>query len=137
MSETSGFGLEMRLGLFIAVFAAVLAISDLYAGKYGDDEIISHNEQTKAYNWYMSKSIKQGMEEGHLNILLSMVAGGMVADGKMHAVDSLMSVSKSEIARYGREKKEILVGSAQLDSTQWAQDKNGKMGEIVGANEWA
>lgn len=124
MSETSGFGLEMRLGLFIAVFAAVLAISDLYAGKYGDDEIISHNEQTKAYNWYMSKSIKQGMEEGHLNILLSMVAGGMVAEGKMHAVDSLMSVSKSEIARYGREKKEILVGSAQLDSTQWAQDKN-------------
>jgi hypothetical protein len=34
-------------------------------------------------------------------------------------------------------KKEILVGSATLDSTEWAQDKNGKFGEIVGANEWA
>ena len=48
MSETTGNGIELRLGLFIAVFAAVLAISDLFAGKYGDDEIIAQNEQTKA-----------------------------------------------------------------------------------------
>lgn len=137
MSEATGSGIELRLGLFIAVFAAVLAISDLFAGKYGDDEIIAHNEQTKAYNWYMSKSIKQGMEEGHLNILQGMVAGGMVQPGHEAAVDSLLKETEKEIRRYGKEKKEILVGSASLDSTEWAQDKNGEFGVIVGANEWA
>ena len=137
MSETKESNIELRLGLFIAIFAAALAISDLFAGKFGDDEIISHNEQTKSYNWYMSKSIKQGMEEGHLNILQSMIAGGMVQEGREAAVDSLMKETEKEIRRYGREKKEILAGSASLDSTEWAQDKNGKFGEIIGANEWA
>ncbi|MFN7325058.1 MAG: DUF4337 family protein [Chitinophagales bacterium] len=137
MSETKESNIELRLGLFIAIFAAALAISDLFAGKFGDDEIISHNEQTKSYNWYMSKSIKQGMEEGHLNILRSMVAGGMVEEGHEAAVDSLMDIARAEIKRYGKEKKEILVGSSKLDTTEWAQDINGKMGLIVGANEWA
>jgi hypothetical protein len=77
------------------------------------------------------------MEEGHLNILQSMIAGGMVQPGHEPAVDSLKKETEKEIKRYGREKKEILVGSASLDSTEWAQDKNGKFGEIVGANEWA
>jgi hypothetical protein len=137
MSDTKASKIELLLGLFIAIFAAALAISDLFAGKFGDDEIISHNEQTKSYNWYMSKSIKQGMEEGHLNILKSMVAGGMVQAGHEAAVDSLMEIARSEIKRYGKEKKEILVGSKALDSTEWAQDINGKMGLITGANEWS
>lgn len=137
MSETENNSMEMRLGLFIAIFAAVLAISDLYAGKFGDDEIIAHNEQTKAYNWYLSKSIKQNMEEGHLNVMKSLVLGGVLQEGKHKAVDSLMKVSEAEIKRYGMEKKEVLQGSSTLKESEWAQDKNGKMGAIVGANQWA
>jgi len=136
MSETENNSMEMRLGLFIAIFAAILAISDLYAGKFGDDEIIAHNEQTKAYNWYLSKSIKQNMEEGHLNVMKSFVIGGAVKAEKQKAIDSLMKVSENAIERYGKEKKEILQGSSTLDKSEWAQDKNGKMGEIIGANQW-
>ena len=136
MSETENNSMEMRLGLFIAIFAAILAISDLYAGKFGDDEIIAHNEQTKAYNWYLSKSIKQNMEEGHLNVMKSFVIGGAVKAEKQKAIDSLMKVSETAIERYGKEKKEILQGSSTLDKSEWAQDKNGKMGEIIGANQW-
>jgi hypothetical protein len=137
MSDTENNSMEMRLGLFIAIFAAILAISDLFAGKFGDDEIIAHNEQTKAYNWYLSKSIKQNMEEGHLNVMKSFVLGGSVKPERQKSVDSLMKVSETEIKRYGKEKKEILEGSSKLDKADWAQDKNGKMGEIIGANQWA
>ena len=38
--------LELVLGLLLAIFAAVLAINDLGAGKYGDDEMVAHNKQT-------------------------------------------------------------------------------------------
>ena len=36
---------EMICGLTLAVLAAILAITDLGAGKYGADEIIAHNQK--------------------------------------------------------------------------------------------
>ncbi|MFN0203418.1 MAG: DUF4337 domain-containing protein [Bacteroidia bacterium] len=135
MSESTNH-LETRLGLFLAIFAAILAISDLFAGKYGDDEIIAHNEQTKAYNWFQSKSIKQGMSEGHLSVLTSMKLGGMVQPDRATKVDSLITLSKQEIGRYKKEKTEILEGSAKVGKENWVQEKEGKLGQITGANEW-
>ena len=47
--ETDGKkGFETWCGVVIALFAAVLAIADLGAGKYGDDELIAHNEKGSA-----------------------------------------------------------------------------------------
>jgi hypothetical protein len=36
-----------------------MAITDLLAGKYDADEIISNNDKSMAYSWYQSKSIKE------------------------------------------------------------------------------
>ncbi|MBL8431496.1 MAG: DUF4337 family protein, partial [Dechloromonas sp.] len=48
---------EMICGLTLAILAAVLAITDLGAGKYGDDEIIAHNQKANAFEWYQAKGI--------------------------------------------------------------------------------
>jgi hypothetical protein len=50
---------EIKCGVVIALFAALMSISDLFAGKYGDDEILLTNEKASAYLWYQSKSIKE------------------------------------------------------------------------------
>ena len=50
---------EMRCGAVIAIFAALMAITDLLAGKYDADEIIGTNDKAMAYSWYQSKSIKE------------------------------------------------------------------------------
>jgi hypothetical protein len=34
----------------------MLAINDLGAGQYGNDEIIADTNQTKMYNWYQPKA---------------------------------------------------------------------------------
>ena len=47
--ESSGF--EVLCGLTLAVLAAVLAITDIGGGRFGDDEIIAHNQKTNSFNW--------------------------------------------------------------------------------------
>jgi hypothetical protein len=39
-------------------------------------------------------------------------------------------------ARYGKEKKEILLGSAQVGRAGWAQEVDGELGRLTGAQEW-
>ena len=57
--ESSGF--EMICGLTLAVLAAVLAITDIGGGRFGDDEIIAHNQKTNAFNWYQAKAVKESL----------------------------------------------------------------------------
>lgn len=137
MTDSDGSkSFEIVCGVLIALFAAVLAITDLGAGKYGDDELIAHNEKGEAYLWYQSKGIKETLVEGQRDTLQALVAADAIRPEQRSAVDALIQKLDSKVTRYGKEKKEILLGSAAVGQEGWAQDVNGKMGQVVGANQW-
>lgn len=127
---------ETWCGLVIAVFAAVLAITDLGAGKYGDDELIAHNEKGGAYLWYQSKGIKETLVEGQRDTLKALVEAGSIKPEQLPAIQTMIKSLDSDAARYGKEKKEILLGSKTVGQENWAQDVGGEMGKVVGAQEW-
>src|SRR5215204_4934191 len=89
--EEKGRGFEIWCGLVLALFAAVLAVTDLGAGKYGDDELIAHNEKNGAYLWYQSKGIKETLVEGQRDTLQSLVDAGSIRPEQLAAVQGLIS----------------------------------------------
>ncbi|MCE9600526.1 MAG: DUF4337 domain-containing protein [Spirochaetia bacterium] len=134
--ETESKKFEILCGLTLAVFAAILAITDLGAGKYGDDEIIGHNDKSAAYAWYQSKSIKESLTVGQHDTLKVLVESGSIRQEQLPAMKKLLADLEADIARYKKEKKEILLGSAKVGKENWIQDVDGKLGQIVGAKEY-
>jgi hypothetical protein len=135
-SADKGRNFEILCGVVIALFAAVLAITDLGAGKYGDDELIAHNEKAGAYLWYQSKSIKQTLVEGQRDTLKALVTAGSIRPEQVATVEGLIQKLDGKTQRYGKEKTEILEGSAKVGQANWVQDVDGKMGQVTGAKEW-
>lgn len=135
-SEEKGKRFEALCGIMIALFAAVLAVTDLGAGKFGDDELIAHNEKNNAYLWYQSKGIKETLVEGQRDTLQSLMDAGSIKPEQLPAVQGLISKLDGKVLRYGKEKKEILLGSATVGQESWAQEVDGEMGKVVGAKEW-
>ncbi len=127
---------ELWTGITLAFFAAALAITDLGAGKYGDDEIIGTNAQTSALSWYQSKSIKQSLVEGQRDLLQSLLAAGTVQEEHAPALQNHVHVLDAEIARYKKEKNEIMLGSVAVGKENWVQDIDGELGKVIGAKEW-
>jgi hypothetical protein len=126
---------EATCGVFIAIFAAIMAVSDLFAGKYGDDEIIGSNEKAAAYMWYQSKSIKESLAEGERSLLASLKdAGVLQASSALVIEHHLMDVDK-KLSRYRKEKTEILKGSQTVGKENWVQELNGELGKVIGAQE--
>ncbi|HSF41421.1 MAG TPA: DUF4337 domain-containing protein [Thermoanaerobaculia bacterium] len=134
--EEKGKRFEALCGILIALFAAVLAVTDLGAGKFGDDELIAHNEKNNAYLWYQSKGIKETLVEGQRDTLQSLVDAGSIRPEQLAAVQGLIGKLDSKVLRYGKEKKEILLGSTAVGQEGWAQDVDGEMGKVRGAKEW-
>ena len=132
--ESSGF--EMICGLTLAVLAAVLAITDIGGGRFGDDEIIAHNQKTNAFNWYQAKAVKESLIEGQRDMLRVMMDSGAVPSKTQDQMTQLMSALETEIARYRKEKAEILLGSSKVGEAGWAIEQEGKLGQIKGALEW-
>jgi hypothetical protein len=127
---------EMLCGIIIAFFAAVLAVTDLGAGKYGDDELIAHNEKSNAYQWYQSKSIKQNLVEGERDMLKTLLAAGAIHKNQIPGMKSLVINLDQKIEKYDKEKKEILLGSSAVNKNNWVQEVDGKMGAVIGAKQW-
>lgn len=137
MSEDeSGKTFEILCGVTIALFAAILAITDLGAGKFGDDELIAHNEKNNAYFWYQSKGIKETMVEGQRDTLRALVTAGSIKPEQLATVETLMASLDKKIARYGKDKQEILLGSKAVGQANWSQEVDGKMGQVTGGKEW-
>lgn len=130
--------LELLVGVVIAIFAAVLAINDLGAGRYGDDEMIAHNNQTKMYNWYQAKSIKETLYEGQLDLLTTLEKTNSIKEEHKYVVDSFKVKKAKQIERYEMEKEEILNGSSVIGKDQWVlkDEKTGEKGMIIGAKQW-
>ncbi|KYG63032.1 hypothetical protein AZI87_15935 [Bdellovibrio bacteriovorus] len=135
MTEVKNSNFEMRCGVVIAVFAAVMAVSDLIAGKYGDDEIIGTNEKAAAYMWYQSKSIKETLVEGEKSLLMSLKEAGAIQARASEGIDNHIANLNKKILRYKKEKNEILKGSESVGKENWVQDVNGELGKIIGAQE--
>lgn len=135
MGEEADSRWEMYFGLTLAVFAAALAINDLGAGKYGDDELKETNEKASAYMWYQAKGIKESLAEGQRDLIQTLLKGGAVSEEKSAELQKVVTQLDSQIARYKQDKKEILLGSAVVGQENWTQEVDGKLGQVIGAKE--
>ncbi|EXI66322.1 MAG: hypothetical protein AW08_02678 [Candidatus Accumulibacter adjunctus] len=127
---------EVLCGLTLAVLAAVLAINDLGAGKYGDDEIIAHNQKANAFDWFQAKGIKQSLVEGQRDMLRILIESRVIPPESEARMGTLMATLDNDIARYKKERKEILLGSAAVGQENWVLEEDGKLGAVKGAREW-
>ncbi len=127
---------EVRFGLALSVFAAVLALNELGASKFGDDEIQLGNEKTKAYMWFQSKSIKESVVKGQADVLDSLIESGSLLGDKVSTLQTLRGKLRTDLGRYKKEKDEILRGSKGVGEANWIQDVDGKLGQVVGAKEF-
>jgi hypothetical protein len=129
--------LEVISGMLIAIFATALAIIDLYAGKFGDDEIIASNEKSATYEWFQAKGVKEIVAESQVHMLKSLVTSGAIVPKDTTAMNIEIQYLDKKAKRYGTDKEEILKGSKNVDSSNWTQyDNDGKLGNIKGAFEW-
>jgi hypothetical protein len=126
---------EIVFGLVVAVFAAVLGINELASGKYGDDELKLESEKSGAYLWYQSKGIKQSLAEGQRDLLKTLRATGSLQESQRQEIDEHLTGLDAKIARYEKEKTEILLGSKTVGEGGWSQEVDGQLGKIVGVKE--
>lgn len=127
---------EIKCGVVIALFAALMSISDLFAGKYGDDEILLTNEKASAYLWYQSKSIKETLLEGQSDLLKTLKKNGAFNSTYLKGVDEHTAILDKKVAKYEAEKSEILLGSNGVGKDKWIQEVDGELGKVIGAKEY-
>lgn len=127
---------EIKCGIVIAVFAAVMALSDMFAGKYGEDEIKFINEKSSSYMWYQAKSIRETVIEGQRDLINTLVQGKAIDKTSQDVLKEHTDKLTKKIARYEKEKAEILKGSSQVGAANWVQDVDGKLGQVIGAKEY-
>lgn len=127
---------EIKCGIVIAVFAAIMALSDMFAGKYGEDEIKFINEKSSSYMWYQAKSIRETVVEGQRDLINTLIEGKSIGNDSIAKLKSHTEVLDKKIAKYEKEKTEILKGSSQVGESNWVQDVDGKLGQVIGAQEY-
>ncbi len=126
----------MKCGIVIAIFAAVMAVSDMFAGKYGEDEIKYINEKSSSYMWYQAKSIRETVVEGQRDLINTLVEGQLVKGEMVEKLNKHNQILSQDVLKYKKEKKEILLGSNKVGKENWAQDIDGKLGQVTGALEY-
>lgn len=129
-------GYEIKAGITLAVFAAILAVTDLMGERYAADELLVANEKAAAYQWYQAKSIKLTLEEGQRDTLKALLVSSTIQRNQVSTIEALIAKLDREIDRYRKEKQEILLGSTVVGQDNWAQEIDGKRGQVVGAREW-
>ncbi len=128
---------EIIIALTLAFFAAVLAISSLLGGKYGGDELLANGLSASQYEWFNSKGIKQTLIEGQSDLLKNLLEAGAISPQLESGIKSQIEKLDKRSLKYEREKNEIKRGSSAIDSKDWVQDdKDGKFGNIVGADQY-
>lgn len=127
---------ETITAITLSFLAAVLAITDLGGGRYGDDEIIGSNEKANIYAWYQSKSVKQSVLESHRDLILTLVESGSIQEERVPALRAMARKYDEDVARYYKEKQELLLGSATVGKENWVQELDGQLGQVRGAKEW-
>lgn len=128
--------IETLSGILIAFFAAILAVNDLGSGKFGDDELISHNQKNNTYLWFQTKGVKETLVEEQRHTLQALLAAGTVQSRQIPVVEEMITTLEKKAARYAKDRNELLLGSSVVGKENWSQELDGKMGTIVGAKQW-
>lgn len=136
MSEHAESNFEIKCGIVIAIFAAIMALSDMFAGKYGEDEIKFINEKSSSYMWYQAKSIRETVIEGQRDLINTLVEGKAISNDSVAKLQVHTDRLTKKIEKYEKEKLEILKGSSQVGEANWVQDVDGKLGQVIGAQEY-
>lgn len=123
-------------GVLIALFAALMAISQMVNGELEEEMMIAHNNVVSYSNWYQSKSIKESLKESELDYLKALIESGIVTDEKKPVIEQKIAEVREKIIKYESEKTEILLGSKLVGKENWVQDIEGEMGIITGVKEW-
>ncbi|MDF4202709.1 DUF4337 domain-containing protein [Maribacter sp. SA7] len=123
-------------GVLIALFAALMAISQMVNGELEEEMMIAHNNVVSYSSWYQSKSIKESLKESELDYLKALIESGIVTGDKIAAIELKMANVEKKISKYESEKTEILLGSSEVGEENWVQDIEGKMGVITGVKQW-
>jgi hypothetical protein len=126
---------DVIFGVLLSIFAATLAINDLGAGKFGEDEIQLTTEKSNIYQWYSSKGIKETLVEGQRDLLNTLMLGGAVSPGQTLGMQKMSADLDEKIKRFKKEKKEILLGSRAVGQENWVQEIDGEFGKVIGAKE--
>lgn len=127
---------EIICGVVLSIFAGILALSSLGGSNADVDAIRANTNRASAYEWYSSKGIKEDLAEGARSDLESFLTAGVIAKEHTEAIQSRIRHYGEEVARFKKEKREILLGSAKVGQANWAQDVDGKFGQITGAKEY-
>jgi hypothetical protein len=128
--------LESLSGIILAIFAALLAITNLGGSKFGSDKIIGTNEKSNIYAWYQSKSLKQDMLENQRDLIETLIKANVIEKEKHDTLNHIMLKLNKRVLSYEKEKQELLSGSKTVGKENWMQEINGKYGQITGALEW-
>lgn len=128
--------LDVVLPITIAVFAAILAINDLFSGMYGSQELHLANQRNNAYQWYQSKSLKETLTEGQLDLVKVLLISGSITPDKQNDLVKLSNSLEGRLHKLRAEKNEILLGSRVIGQHNWIQDIDGHLGKVVGAKEY-
>ena len=121
-------------GVLIAFFAAIMAMADLYNSNLEEEMIIAVNKTNSYSSWYQSKSIKESLKESELATLESIRI--TASPQQAIQIDRKIVEVKNNLKKYGLEKTEILLGSANVPKEEQVQDLNGEIGKIIGVKEW-
>lgn len=134
---------ELMAGLTIAIFAAVLAVNDLGAGKYGDDESHMITEKGGDYSWYQAKSIKASLLKGQSDLVKELVESGVIPREKAAPVEESLKKQKETLTRYSVEMEAILNGYAAGTnhpayakfSDKQKEEFSKEFGQVIGAKK--
>ena len=132
--ERSAKRFEFASGLTLAILAAVTAVNDLGGGKYGDDEIMGHNERSAAFEWYQSKSIKQTVIEQQKDMLQALLDAGAISADATPTIQARTAKLDEEISRYKKEKKEILSDERKEHGPSHRQETPDQQSEARGSS---
>lgn len=127
---------EVLFPLCIALFAAMLSINDLLSDDVRSLELKLGNIRNNNYQWYQSKGIKATIMEGQRELLSTLLISGSIGKAQQKHLKNMLVESDKKIQRYNKEKKEILLGSKAVGEANWVQDVDGKMGLVIGAQEY-
>ncbi|WP_282050063.1 DUF4337 domain-containing protein [Maribacter aquivivus] len=123
-------------GVLIALFAALMAISQMVNGELEEEMMIAHNNVVSYSSWYQSKSIKESLKESELDYLSTLIESGIVKEENRPVIEQRIAIVKEKIVKYESEKTEILLGSEHVGKENWVQDIEGEMGIITGVKQW-
>jgi hypothetical protein len=135
-AEEANSRFQLICACIMAILAAIGVLASTYNGITGAGWLNSSQVASKAYSWYQAKSIKETIIKGQRDFALSLKEYLSTNPAQNKSIDSFAAQINKEMNRLHNEKEEILNGSKNIDKSQWSQDIDGKMGQIIGAKEY-